>query len=77
MNAVTLKARSDGTQIGLDEPYPLQPDAPLLVTVLAGVGGDADRAEWLAASQAGLARAAGESEPDYSDAVLREEPPPQ
>ena len=76
MNAVTLEARYDGTQICPDEPYPLQPGT-LLVTVLAGVGADAERAEWLAASQAGLARAAGESEPDYSDAVLREEPPPQ
>ena len=77
MTAVTLKAHYDGRQICLDEAYPLKPDTPLLVTVLSQDTADAERAEWLAASQAGLARAYGEDEPDYSDAILREAPPPQ
>jgi len=45
------------------------------VTVVPGESADDERQAWLAASQAWLARAYGEDEPDYSDAVIREEPP--
>ena len=72
MNLVTLKAHYDGEKICLDEPYPMKPDMPLLVTVLPADAVDAERTEWLAASQAWLARAYGDDEPDYSDWV-----PPQ
>jgi len=75
MKAVTLKAHYDGKQICLDEPYPLQPHTRLFVTVVPGESADDERQAWLAASQAWLARAYGEDEPDYSDAVIREEPP--
>jgi hypothetical protein len=34
-----------------------------------------ERQAWLAASQAGFARAYGADEPDYSHAALRETPP--
>jgi hypothetical protein len=75
MNAITLKAHFDGKKICLDDPYPLQPNSRLLVTVVPGETEEDERAAWLAASQAGIARAYGEHEPDYSDAVLREKPP--
>ena len=75
MSSVILKAHFDGKKICLDDPYPLAPNAKLLVTVVAGVSTDAGRQAWLTASQTSLARAYSNDEPDYSDAVIREEPP--
>ena len=75
MNAVTLKAHYDGKQICLDEPYELPINARLLVTVVEGGSEEDERAAWLAVSQAWLANAYGEDEPDHSNAILREEPP--
>lgn len=75
MNAVTLKAHFDGKTICLDDPCPLDPDTPLLVTVITGDLAAAERLAWLAASQASLGHAYGPNEPDYSDSVLREKPP--
>jgi hypothetical protein len=75
MGTVTLKAHFDGKHICLDEPYELQPDSKLIVSVLSGDTLEDERQAWLAASQAGLARAYGDDEPDYSNAVLREAPP--
>jgi hypothetical protein len=75
MNAVTLKAHYDGTQILLDDPFPLEPQMRLLVTVVPGDTMEDERQAWLAASQASFARAYGDDEPDYSDAALREQPP--
>ena len=75
MSTVTLKAHYDGKQILLDEPYPLVANTRLIVTVVTGESWEAERQAWLALSQAGLARAYGEGEPDYTGAVLRETPP--
>ncbi|MBI2926219.1 MAG: hypothetical protein HYY24_11005 [Verrucomicrobia bacterium] len=75
MNAVMLKAHYDGKQICLDEPYPLKPNAPLIVTVVPTDSLEDERQAWLAASQAYLARAYGDDEPDYSNAVILERPP--
>jgi len=74
MSVVTLKAHYDGKQICLDEPHDLQPHAKLLVTIVPGDSLEEEHQAWLAASQAGLARAYGDDEPDYSDAVIRELP---
>jgi len=75
MNPVTLKAHYDGKHICLDDPYPLEPNTRLLVTVVPGDTSEAERQAWLAASQAWFARAYGENQPDYSGAVIREQPP--
>ena len=74
MSVITIKAHFDGRHVCLDEPYPLLPNARLLVTVIPG-DSEEERQAWLAASQASLAQAYGELEPDYSSAVLREQPP--
>jgi hypothetical protein len=74
MSAITLKAHFDGKQICLDEPYDLQPNSKLIVTVVSSDSFNEEREAWLAASQAGLARAYGDDEPDYSDYVGK--PPP-
>jgi hypothetical protein len=75
MSAITLKAHYDGKRICLDEPFELQPNSKLIVTVVSGDSLEDERQAWLPASQAGLARAYGEDEPDYSHAALRETPP--
>ena len=74
MNAVTLKAHYDGKHICLDDPYPLEPNTRLLAKMVPGDTAEGERQAWLLASQAGFARAYGEHEPDYSGAVIREEP---
>jgi hypothetical protein len=71
MPSVTLKAHYDGERIQLDEPFDLPRNALLLVTVLSPEG-DGDPVAWLAASSAGLARAFGENEPEYTQADIRQ-----
>ena len=74
MSTITLKAHFDGKQICLDQPYELQPDSKLIVAVVSGNPLEDERQAWLAASQAGFARAYGDDEPDYSNAVILERP---
>ena len=52
--AISLKAHFDGQSIQLDEPYELQRDAQLLVTVLSTTPMEADSAEWAAVAGMGL-----------------------
>ena len=70
MPAVTLSAHFDGQQIVLDEPYPLEPNTPLTVTVLSE---DAqDREQWFRLSEQGLATAYGDDEPEYTLDMIKE-----
>ena len=70
MPAISLKAHFDGNSIQLDEPYELPRDAQLLVTVLTPTAGDEQLAGWAGLSANGLARAYGDSEPEYSAADI-------
>jgi hypothetical protein len=74
MSVVTIKAHYDGNQICLDEPIDLAPNTPVLVTIAQPNGADADRAEWFALAKAAFAKAYGDNEPDYSQAVILERP---
>ena len=74
MNAVTLKAHYDGKHICLDEPFELAPNTPVLVTIPQPDAADKDRTEWFALAKAAFARAYGDDEPDYSNAVILERP---
>ena len=65
MPTVTLKAHYDGERILLDEPYDLPRNALLMVTVLP-IAESAERADWVRASAAGLARAYSDNEPEYT-----------
>lgn len=68
---VSLSAHFDGKSIVLDEDYPLQPRAKLLVTVIENAGEDDDQTErraWTARSQQAMARVFGNDEPEYSAA---------
>jgi hypothetical protein len=66
MPSISLKAHYDGTTIRLDEPFDLPEGAQLIVTVLETAQDDAERISWTELSTRGLARAYGDSEPEYS-----------
>jgi len=66
MPTVSLKAHYDGTAIRLDEPFDLPEGVQLIVTVLDAGPLEAERVEWSHLSARGLARAYGDSEPEYS-----------
>ena len=68
---VSLSAHFDGKSIVLDEDYPLQPRAKLLVTVIENAGAPDDQTErraWSARSRQAMARVFGNDEPEYSAA---------
>ena len=64
----SLKAHYDGKSIRLDEPFDLPEGARLIVTVLEAEAAppEKERAGWSDLSARGLARAYGDSEPEYS-----------
>ena len=70
MNSVILPVYFDGQQIMLDEPYPLEPNTPLTVTVLSK--DDQEREDWARFGRQNLARAYGDDEPEYALADLKE-----
>jgi hypothetical protein len=62
---VTLRAHFDGKQIVLDEPFELEPNTQLVVTVVPRAS-DQEREAWTRPALESLARAYGDDEPDYS-----------
>jgi hypothetical protein len=74
MPSVTLRAHFNGTQVVLDEPFSLEPNVKLLVTVLP-IETDVERDDWLRFSVKGLETAYGDDEPEYSAANLKEANP--
>jgi hypothetical protein len=75
MDNVILHAHFDGEQIRLDEPYELQPNTKLLITVLPNRRSTGEREEWLFVSGTGLAQAYGNNEPEYSLEMIKEANP--
>lgn len=73
MPTITLRAHFDGKQIKLDEPYTLQPNTSLLVTIVQTA--QDDRQEWLGLSMRGLSDAYSEDEPTYSLTMIKEPNP--
>ncbi|MFY9826296.1 MAG: hypothetical protein WAM82_33340 [Thermoanaerobaculia bacterium] len=73
MKTVTLRAHFDGEQIRLDEPFRLEPDTPLTVTVLSE--NQVADPEWTILSAKGLAGAYGDSEPEYPLNLIRDPNP--
>jgi hypothetical protein len=74
MSLVTLKGHYDGKHVCLDEPIDLPPNTPVYVAILRPGVEDKERGEWFAFAKAAFARAYGDDEPDYSDAVILERP---
>ena len=74
METKTLRAHFDGNQILLDEPYELEPDTELLITILPKPS-DEEREDWARLSLESLARAYGADEPEYSVDLIKEANP--
>lgn len=73
MASVNLRAHFDGKQILLDEPFPLQPNTKLLVTVLSDV--DDERNDWGRLAVQNLERAYGPDEPEYPLELIKQANP--
>ena len=71
----TLRAHFDGSQILLDEPYELEPDTKLIVTVLPKDNSNAEREAWLHLSMKKLEDAYTDDEPEYSVDLIKEANP--
>ena len=71
MDGITLRAHFDGAQIILDEPFKLEPDMKLIVTILPKEQSD-EREDWLLLSRKGLESAYGEDEVEYSLGLIKE-----
>lgn len=74
METKTLRAHFDGSQILLDEPFELEPNVKLIITVLPK-SSDEEREDWTRLSLESLARAYSEDEPDYSLDLIKEANP--
>jgi hypothetical protein len=74
METVTLRAHFDDKQILLDEPFELEPDAQLIVTVLPKSLGE-EREDWARLALVGLERVYGDDEPEYSLDLIKEANP--
>jgi len=72
MPMVTLPAHFDGKQICLDEPFDLEMDTKLMVTILPTQKTDNEHEEWLFLSGQRLEGAYGKNEPEYSSGLLKE-----
>jgi hypothetical protein len=71
METVTLRAHFDGKQILLDEPFELEPNTELIVTVVPRAF-DEEREDWTRLALESLARAYGDDEPEYSRDQIKE-----
>ncbi len=71
METKTLRAHFDGNQILLDEPFELEPNVKLIITVLPK-SSDEERDDWARLSLESLARAYGDDEPEYSSDLIKE-----
>ena len=71
MHEVTLRAHFDGKQIRLDEPYQLEANTNLIITVLSKNRVSDEREAWLLMSRKGLENAYSEDEPEYTLDMIR------
>jgi hypothetical protein len=74
METKTLRAHFDGNQILLDEPFELEPNVELIITVLPKPS-DEERGDWTRLSLESLARAYSDGEPEYSLDLIKEANP--
>jgi hypothetical protein len=74
METKTLRAHFDGQQILLDEPYELEPNTKLMITVLPETL-EEEREDWTRLALESLERAYGDDEPEYSLDLIKEANP--
>jgi hypothetical protein len=74
METKTIRAHFDGHQILLDEPFELEPNVELIITVLPKPS-DEEREDWARLSLESLEWAYGDNEPEYSLDLIKEANP--
>lgn len=74
METRPLRAYFNGNQILLDEPFELEPNTELLITVLPKAS-DGEREGWSRLSLESLARAYSDDEPEYPLDLIKEANP--
>ncbi len=74
MQTITLDAHFDGKQILLDEPYELEPNTKLVISVIQSQNGSRED-DWTNFSMANLERAYSDDEPEYSLDLIKEQNP--
>jgi hypothetical protein len=74
METKTFRAHFDGKQILLDEPFELEPNTKLIVTVLPE-SSNGEREDWAQLSLESLSRTYGDDEPEYSLDLIKEANP--
>ena len=72
MPMIAVSAHFDGERIRLDEPFSIELNAKLIVTILPGQESDNEYEAWLHLSGQRLESAYGENEPEYSSDLLKE-----
>jgi hypothetical protein len=72
MPIIALPAHFDGERICLDEPFDLEPDAKLIVTVLPRQEPHDEHDAWVLLSGQRLEDVYGANEPEYSADLLKE-----
>jgi hypothetical protein len=73
MPITTLTGHFDGNQICIDEPYKIQPNTKLIITILPKNEFDLiENESWYNLSYSGLNAGYGNEEPEYSNELLRE-----
>jgi len=73
MKTVSISAHFDGEHILLDEPFHLEPNTKLLVTILPKE--DVEHESWMELSGERLQEASGVDEEGYSLDLIKEENP--
>jgi len=71
MEKQSLRAHFDGKQIVLDEPFELEPNTELIVTVVPRASYE-EREDWTRLALESLSRAYGYDEPEYSREQIKE-----
>ncbi len=72
MSHNTLRGHYDGNQIILDEPFQLEPNVALLITVLSDEDVREEREDFATFSLQGLRYAYADDEPEYSFDMIKE-----
>lgn len=72
MSVITVRAHFDGDKIVLDEPFELEPDTRLIVTILPKQEADTDRDDWGNLALLALQSAYDDDEPDYPLESIKE-----
>lgn len=71
MPMIAVPAHFDGERICLDEPYDLEPNTKMIVTILPKETSDHEHQSWSRLSIQRLQDAYRDDEPEYSSALLK------